>query len=311
MTLATQHKTAPLVDAIGASVERAAKGAARPPGRRRALALRARSRCDHSGRIRAAPALPRRGARFGARAPHRRLSSPHPGRSRRLAARSRRRVRYQRQREGLFRPEGDRRRSASRPYGAGARGDPRRGGAAKSNVFTRSCWRFSVSCRGAAFPPCRSRSCCCRAGSRFISKRFPIGRARSSSPLLVLQALKPRPASPGAVGICRALHRTAGAGAQVADGRPPALGVGNAVRRDRSGAEGRRAVVSRFDPAARHRKSRRLRHRAPQRRDGLGAIYPAMANAVLMFDALGYPRDEPRLVQAREAIDRLLVVARR
>ncbi|MBV8426301.1 MAG: squalene--hopene cyclase, partial [Hyphomicrobiales bacterium] len=42
--------------------------------------------------------------------------------------------------------------------------------------------------------------------------------------------------------------------------------------------------------------------------DGLGAIYPAMANAVLMFDALGYPRDHPHLVAARQSIERLLVV---
>ncbi len=42
--------------------------------------------------------------------------------------------------------------------------------------------------------------------------------------------------------------------------------------------------------------------------DGLGAIYPAMANAVLMFDALGYPADHPDLVVARQSIERLLVV---
>jgi squalene-hopene/tetraprenyl-beta-curcumene cyclase len=42
--------------------------------------------------------------------------------------------------------------------------------------------------------------------------------------------------------------------------------------------------------------------------DGLGAIYPAMANAVLMFDCLGYPSDHPHLVQARQSIDRLLVI---
>ncbi len=33
-----------------------------------------------------------------------------------------------------------------------------------------------------------------------------------------------------------------------------------------------------------------------------------MANAVLMFDALGYPRDDPRLVMARRSLDNLLVV---
>ena len=41
---------------------------------------------------------------------------------------------------------------------------------------------------------------------------------------------------------------------------------------------------------------------------GLGAIFPAMVNAVLMYDALGVPADDPRVVTAREAIDRLLVV---
>ena len=30
--------------------------------------------------------------------------------------------------------------------------------------------------------------------------------------------------------------------------------------------------------------------------DGLGAIFPAMANAVMMFEALGYPRDHPDVV---------------
>ena len=42
--------------------------------------------------------------------------------------------------------------------------------------------------------------------------------------------------------------------------------------------------------------------------DGLGAIYPAMANAVMMFDALDYPPDHPDRAMARRAIDRLLVV---
>jgi len=42
--------------------------------------------------------------------------------------------------------------------------------------------------------------------------------------------------------------------------------------------------------------------------DGLGAIYPAMANAVMMFDVLGYPKDHPDVVTARRAIDKLLVL---
>jgi squalene-hopene/tetraprenyl-beta-curcumene cyclase len=43
--------------------------------------------------------------------------------------------------------------------------------------------------------------------------------------------------------------------------------------------------------------------------EGLGAIFPAMANAVMMFDALGIPHDDPEMAQARNAIDRLLVVS--
>ena len=42
--------------------------------------------------------------------------------------------------------------------------------------------------------------------------------------------------------------------------------------------------------------------------DGLGAIYPAMANSVMMFDCLGYPPDHPARSIARESVERLLVV---
>ena len=42
--------------------------------------------------------------------------------------------------------------------------------------------------------------------------------------------------------------------------------------------------------------------------NGLGAIFPAMVNALLMFDALGYGADDPRVRTARAAIEELLVV---
>ena len=41
--------------------------------------------------------------------------------------------------------------------------------------------------------------------------------------------------------------------------------------------------------------------------DGLGAIYPAMANAVMMFDCLGYQPDHPDAAIARLAIDKMVV----
>lgn len=42
--------------------------------------------------------------------------------------------------------------------------------------------------------------------------------------------------------------------------------------------------------------------------DGLGAIFPAMVNAVLMYDVLGYPRDHPQYLNARASLDKLLVI---
>ncbi len=42
--------------------------------------------------------------------------------------------------------------------------------------------------------------------------------------------------------------------------------------------------------------------------DGLGAIFPAMANSVMMYDALGYPPEHPLRATARGSIDKLLVV---
>ena len=65
---------------------------------------------------------------------------------------------------------------------------------------------------------------------------------------------------------------------------------------------------------------RRLRARAIERcrafvverlngEDGLGAIYPAMANSVMMFDALGYAADHPDRAIARRSVAKLVVEA--
>ena len=42
--------------------------------------------------------------------------------------------------------------------------------------------------------------------------------------------------------------------------------------------------------------------------NGIGAIFPAMVNSVMMLDALGYRHDHPDLVTARAAIDKLLLI---
>ncbi|CAG9258092.1 Squalene--hopene cyclase [Paraburkholderia unamae] len=42
--------------------------------------------------------------------------------------------------------------------------------------------------------------------------------------------------------------------------------------------------------------------------DGLGAIFPAMANAVMMYDVLGYPVDHPHRAIARQSLEKLVTV---
>ena len=42
--------------------------------------------------------------------------------------------------------------------------------------------------------------------------------------------------------------------------------------------------------------------------DGLGGIYPAIANSVMMFDTLGFPPDAPPAATAWAAVRKLLVV---
>ncbi|HKT98883.1 MAG TPA: squalene--hopene cyclase [Paraburkholderia sp.] len=42
--------------------------------------------------------------------------------------------------------------------------------------------------------------------------------------------------------------------------------------------------------------------------DGLGAIFPAMANAVMMYEALGYPADHPHRAIARQSVEKLVTI---
>jgi squalene-hopene/tetraprenyl-beta-curcumene cyclase len=129
-------------------------------------------------------------------------------------------------------------------------------------------------------------------------------------PLLVLQALKPRAANPRRVTIGELFTA------------PP-----ETVRKWPTGAHQAWAAVKFFGaidwllkradplfPASLRRRAIGAATDFVTERlngaDGLGAIYPAMANAVLMFDALGYLPDHPHLVAARQSIERLIVIGK-
>jgi squalene-hopene/tetraprenyl-beta-curcumene cyclase len=128
------------------------------------------------------------------------------------------------------------------------------------------------------------------------------------APLLVLFALKPRAKNPRGVTLDELfLKPPLGLGlAEKAPHQNPAIFaffrvVDIALRKTFSDPPAklrRRAIASVVDFV-----SERLNGK-----DGLGAIFPAMANACMMFDALGGPENEKKAAIARDSVERLLVI---
>jgi squalene-hopene/tetraprenyl-beta-curcumene cyclase len=128
------------------------------------------------------------------------------------------------------------------------------------------------------------------------------------APLLVLFALKPRAKNPRGVTLDELfLKPPLGLGlAEKAPHQNPAIFaffrvVDIALRKTFSDPPAklrRRAIAKVVDFV-----SERLNGK-----DGLGAIFPAMANACMMFDALGGPENEKKAAIARDSVERLLVI---
>ena len=180
------------------------------------------------------------------------------------------------------------------------------GGAARCNVFTRillALFGF-VPWRAVPVMPVEIMN---------LPRWFPFHIDRVSYwsrtvlvPLLVLMTLKPRARNPRQVSIDELFVVPPARVRSWYTGQPTLLSY--AFR----ALDG---VVRRAEPlfprAARRRAIERAVAFVTERlngEDGLGAIYPAMANAVMMFDVLGYPKDHPDLLTAKRAIDKLLVL---
>ncbi|USI74543.1 squalene--hopene cyclase [Sphingomonas morindae] len=191
------------------------------------------------------------------------------------------------------------------PHMARARAEIlRRGGAAATNVFTRIQLALYGAGPWSSVPEMPVELI-------LLPRRFPIHLSKMSYwartvivPLLVLQALKPRARNPRGVGVDE-LYAPGRA-------RPGRAAKGKLVWELGFGALD--VVLKRV-----HRLwPKKTRARAIQAcvdfvverlngEDGLGAIYPAMANSVMMFDALGYAPDHPHRAIARASVEKLLV----
>jgi squalene-hopene/tetraprenyl-beta-curcumene cyclase len=126
-------------------------------------------------------------------------------------------------------------------------------------------------------------------------------------PLLVLQSRKPLARNPRGVGIAE-LYEAAAA-------IKPTSRAAQTKRIWTWGFKALDGVLKAVEPFW----PKRLRARATQAcvefvterlngLDGLGAIYPAIANSVMMYDALGFGPDHPDRATARAAVERLLMV---
>ncbi len=180
-----------------------------------------------------------------------------------------------------------------------------RGGAAKANVFTRYALALfgEVPWRAVPVMPVELM---------LVPLWFPVTIYRLSywsrtvvTPLLVLAALKPRAKNPRRVRI-KELFITPPLQVKRWLNNPTGhwggalfLALDKVLR-----------VVEPFAPE-------RMRQRAIEKavaffterlngEEGLGAIFPAMANSVMAMEALGYAKDDPRLVTAKRSIKKLL-----
>jgi squalene-hopene/tetraprenyl-beta-curcumene cyclase len=180
------------------------------------------------------------------------------------------------------------------------------GGAARANVFTRILLAMfgELSWRRVPTIPVEMV---------LLPRWFPVHISKMSYwartvlvPLLVLQALRVRARNPRGVRIQELFT------AKRPRARPSRTHQKRAWALFFNGIDGGLKVAEPLWP-------RPLRQRAIERcvefvterlngEDGLGAIYPAMANAVMMYDALGYTPDHPDRAIARRSIEKLLVI---
>ena len=179
------------------------------------------------------------------------------------------------------------------------------GGAERANVFTRYALALFGEVPWEAVPVMPVEL-------MLMPRWFPVTIWRMSywsrtviAPLLILAALKPQAKNPTGTRI-RELFR-----------RPP-----ETIRDWQQNRTGRwtgafflwldrvlRRVEPHFPKRTRARAIATARDFFLERlngEDGLGAIFPAMANAVMAMEALGFAKDDPRLLTAKRAIRKLL-----
>jgi squalene-hopene/tetraprenyl-beta-curcumene cyclase len=182
------------------------------------------------------------------------------------------------------------------------------GGADQSNVFTRFMLALFGVVRWRAVPVMPVEIMLLPRWSPFTLAKISYWSRTSIAPMLVLRALKPKARNVRGVGIDElfiAPPQTLGPPHKSPHQKKSWFLLFRAIDE----------VLRVIEPLI----PKRLRRRAIDKAvdfivarlngdDGIGAIFPPMAYSLMMFGALGFPRDHPHCVISRAAIDKLLVV---
>lgn len=183
------------------------------------------------------------------------------------------------------------------------------GGAAKANVFTRFALALFGQMPWRAVPLIRVEALLLPAWAPFHIDKVSYWSRTVMVPLMVLAALKPRACNPRGVDIKELFVS------------PP-----NKVLNYLTNPTGHwlgallllcdrlaRVIMPLMPKSLEKKAIDRAMEFVTERlngEDGLGGIFPAMANSVMAMDALGYPHDNPNYILARKAIDGLLVLGK-
>ena len=182
-----------------------------------------------------------------------------------------------------------------------------RGGAAMSNVFTRIALALFGQVPWRAVPAMPVEIMHLPRWFPFHLEKIAYWSRTVVTPLLVLMALHPRARNPRGVDV-RELFTV------------PPDDETRYMRAATNSPLGRvflavDAILKRVEPGVARRfrasaiaKAIRFTTERLNGEEGLGAIFPAMANALMAYDALGYAKDHPDRAIARRAIDKLLVI---
>nr|WP_208111520.1 squalene--hopene cyclase [Enterovirga rhinocerotis] len=180
------------------------------------------------------------------------------------------------------------------------------GGAERANVFTKIQLALFGQISWRAIPSMPVEMI-------LLPRWFPIHLSKMSywartvlAPLLVLMALKPQGANPRGIGVSelflpKGAPRPPKEKSHVKPGWAAFFGGLDVVLKgvDRAWPKGtRERAIAKVVDFTKERLNGE---------DGLGAIYPAMANAVMMFHTLGYKPDHPDYAIARLALAKLVV----